>query len=562
LSPRPSPSIDSLPLHAADVVAEVVAEFRTECQSLAGVSDVCVLFRDEGGSFVDETGRERIPPGSPAHPVLQAATLGRSVSGAWEPAGTQGMACPLQPSLASATVVWFALTEERREEESFLLEQAARRLERQLGRAALAWTAERRLAALNVAENATGSFLTETSLHRALRLCATDLAELAAAKEVSIWRWSGSAEPVCLAQIRNGTSESDRQRHVVRLLGELATAPQRVRVTNTSRSPHHAWCQAEGIQRFVAHPITAYDRFYGYLLVIDYTPSLALGGELPPPGLDEATGVVAAAAAKAFYQVDLQDQVGRLRADLRAAERLAEQGRRDSAHLDLARQAASALEDALRENRQITAEIRSSRVSEDLDAFEASAIRAIEILDELTLLCELPPSRLRLTDLNDVICGAVEAVRESDGPPSSVSLRLQGDLPKLLLDGDRVRRVLTTLLEHGLSGTEERQATVASRLQASEVLVEIRIPNRRVQAGILDSLFLPFMPQNPNAPTGSLALADQVVGEHGGQLRARSDAKEGLFFGLSFPVNVNQERRSRRRDRRAGRDRRRDAEPE
>lgn len=555
MNPQSSASTDPSPSLATDPLNEVLEELRREWRSVEGIEDVRFLFRSGAGAFVDENGALCVPPGSSAHPVTQAAALGRTISGVWDPEGREGLACPLRRAGDPDVVVWFTVrnTMPGTEPGGFVFENAARRLERELDRASLAWTSQRREAALAFANDASAAFLRETSLHRALRLCATDLAELSGAKEVSFWRVAAAAEPMCIAQARPGSTDGERANTVERLVLELARVPQRVMVTGTAGSPHFAWCHTEGIERFLAYPLTAYDRFFGVLVLLDYATHAALSGERPAPGVDDAAAVCASAAAKALYQVDLQDQVTRLRAEVRSAERLAEQGRRDAAHLDLARQAAQALEEALRE-------LRAAGPTEGSSG-AASTSRALEILEELSLLTAFPPSRLRLTDLNDVVCAAVEAVRQAEGPPSSVSLRLQGDLPKLLLDGDRIRRVLATLLEHGLSGTDERQATVTSRAAGSEVVVEIRVPRRRVVAGILDTLFLPFLPHDPSAPKGSLPLADQIVNEHGGQLRARSDGKEGLFFALSLPVSGNEERRARKRDRRFGSDRRKPADP-
>ena len=81
-----------------------------------------------------------------------------------------------------------------------------------------------------------------------------------------------------------------------------------------------------------------------------------------------------------------------------------------------------------------------------------------------------------------------------------------------------------------------------------------------VVAGIAEDMreqvFVPFASQRPGGPAVGLGVAQQIVREHGGEIRVRSDGEWTTQFLLSLPIQENQDRRLATGDRRRTRDRR------
>ncbi len=561
----PSTSVAAVDHHPHDLVAEVVADFQLECRALSGVADAVVLFRNPlTDAFEDEGGRERVAPGAVDHPVTQAVATGRPVPGAWPGDDQAGVAYPVRALERPETAVWFALAdsdEATGADARFLFEGVVSRLGRELGRAAHTWSDEQRRAALAFVEEVSRRALQETSLHRALRLNAGDLAELSGAKDVSVWRFERSNAPECIAQVTQGSVDAGWQRTLERLVADVQATPASISVSRTDTSTHFGYCDDAGISRVLVEPFSAYDAVHGCIVVIDYAAGMPFLGAEPVPGVREALTTAANVAATALHQVRLQDRVAGLERDLHDHRRRVERLERDGARFDLCKAAASALEECLtpldEELPGVTAATSDTEADARSSAVRRRMDRAIELLEEFAALTRSEPARLRLSDINDVVYEATETLRDAEPgrPAADVSLRLQGDLPPLLLDVARIRTVLVTLLRHGLSGVDDGEAIVTTRLQSKEVVVELRIPGRRVAGGILESLFRPFGPGEPGSADHGLSLADQIVNEHGGQLRARSESGDGLLYWLSLPIAENPERRARRTDRR-GRERR------
>jgi two-component system nitrogen regulation sensor histidine kinase GlnL len=193
------------------------------------------------------------------------------------------------------------------------------------------------------------------------------------------------------------------------------------------------------------------------------------------------------------------------------------------------------------------------------DLIAREARRLLALVREQVALMQLGRPRLRNVDISELAHEAFGMVR---GTLERNGVRIEEDheprLSPLLLDHDKVRQVILRVIEH-VSASLGRGARFSLRTfrQGPIVSVEIASEAEPPDGGVVDSLFLPFG-AGQGAGLG-LAVARQIILDHGGELDACSDEVWPIRFRISFPIRENQDRRSSRSDRRAGRDRRRAA---
>ncbi len=171
---------------------------------------------------------------------------------------------------------------------------------------------------------------------------------------------------------------------------------------------------------------------------------------------------------------------------------------------------------------------------------------------------------LRLENLNgvvqEVLAGAADALVRRR---VRLVKKLAPDLPTLLLDRDRIQRVVANMLESALEcvGVGGRVRIESRRLGAA-VLLELAHDGPRAPGDLLEQVFVPFASQRPGGPGVGLGVAQQIVREHGGEIRVRSDGEWGCVFSLSLPVIENQDRRRAGGGRRRSRSDRRSRPPD
>ncbi len=130
--------------------------------------------------------------------------------------------------------------------------------------------------------------------------------------------------------------------------------------------------------------------------------------------------------------------------------------------------------------------------------------------------------------------------------------RLAPDMPALLMDRTRIQRVLANVLENALDGTPVGgRIRIETRRAGQHALVEIAHDGPRVAGDILEQLFVPFASARPGGPGVGLGVAQQVVREHGGEIRVRGDSEWSTILTFTLPIRGNEDRRQTAPDRRA-----------
>ena len=170
---------------------------------------------------------------------------------------------------------------------------------------------------------------------------------------------------------------------------------------------------------------------------------------------------------------------------------------------------------------------------------------------------------LRLESLNGVVqdafAGAADALVRRR---VRLVKKLAPDLPELLLDHERIQRVVANMLESALESVGVGgRIRIESRRSGAAVLLELAHDGPRAPGELLEQIIVPFASQRPGGPGVGLGVAQQIVREHGGEIRVRSDGEWGCVFTLSLPVLENQDRRRGGTGRRRSRSDRRSLGP-
>jgi signal transduction histidine kinase len=186
-------------------------------------------------------------------------------------------------------------------------------------------------------------------------------------------------------------------------------------------------------------------------------------------------------------------------------------------------------------------------------------LRETERLEQALLdpgpLPDADPSVFALADLNTLVAEVLQRHAETLVRRRVRLLkRLTPALPALLLDTERVRRVLQNLLQHALDSVSAGgRLKVETRRAQGHVIVELAHDGPHPSGELLDELFVPFQLARPAGGPVAIAIARQIVQEHGGEIRVRSEGEWGAIFTLTLPVRGNEDRRLPGGDRRRAR---------
>ncbi len=417
---------------------------------------------------------------------------------------------------------------------------------------ALAESARTQVSAVNVAE----------ALHRLARAAVQGTRSRGAA----VWRIAPDAAPQCEIAYGPPAQREPVARAFAPLVAEvIASGAPRTGVRGEEAPAMPADVAGE-VSVWAALPLAAYGRVHGAVVVWD--------------GADRPAHAPAVDDAEMEFLGALADQAGLLleHARVGTALREAERARTDLVQHAQGLERMAAVGDlaarVARESRNPIASIaafarRAQRElaegdpqSEYLEIVVREAERLDAMLREQLQYAQLGVGRLRMQSLNAVVQDALRAASESLVRRRVRLLRKLGaDLPQLLLDEQRLKRVIENILAYALEAVPVGgRIQVTSRKAAGHVAVEIAHDGSRSAGDLLEHLFVPFSTGAQGGAAVGLGVAQQIVREHGGEIRVRSEGEWGAVFVFTLPIAGNEDRR-RASDRRAVRgDRRRRGE--
>jgi signal transduction histidine kinase len=195
---------------------------------------------------------------------------------------------------------------------------------------------------------------------------------------------------------------------------------------------------------------------------------------------------------------------------------------------------------------------------EYLEIVIREAERLERMVGEQLQYATLQRPRLQIESLNGVVQEALQAAGERLVRRRVRLLKkLSPDLPPLLLDAERIRRVMGNILDNALESVSPGgRVRVESRRSGSYVVLEVANDGPRRPGDLMEQLFVPFALSRQGGPGVGLAVAQQILKQHGGEMRVRSEGEWSTVFSFTLPIPENQDRRRpglNRRDARADR---------
>ncbi len=392
--------------------------------------------------------------------------------------------------------------------------------------------------------------------------------EATSARGGALWLVDGSGAP----DLRSTHGPPGSRERLGRQLGALAAvAIERGRPLVLDRATDESCLDpdvAAQIQSLVMHPLSAYGRCVGALAVYDR----AVAHPAESEAFDRAD--VEFLATLADLMALAEDQARRCEALRHAEHRSRElqhevaRSERLAALGEMAARVAHEVRNPLASIGAFARRAHKNLAADDpgreyLEIVIREAERLERMVGEQLQYATLQRPRLKLESMNTVVQEALQAAGECMVRRRVRLLKkLSPDLPPLLLDSERIRRVMGNIIDNALESVAPGgRVRVETRRNGAYVMVDVSSDGQCRPGDLMEQLFVPFALSRQGGPGVGLAVAQQVLKQHGGEMRVRSEGEWSTIFSFTLPIPENQDRRHQGQERRHARGDRRERFP-
>ena len=126
-----------------------------------------------------------------------------------------------------------------------------------------------------------------------------------------------------------------------------------------------------------------------------------------------------------------------------------------------------------------------------------------------------------------------------------IDLDLSGDLPKLQLDKDAISRALINLIKNSIESKKKKtrlNIVIKSRIVKGEGIIRLTIIDngKGFPTNILDQVFEPYVTTKPKGGGLGLAIVQNIVEQHDGQIYASNVEPHGARVTIEFSIIASQ----------------------
>lgn len=171
----------------------------------------------------------------------------------------------------------------------------------------------------------------------------------------------------------------------------------------------------------------------------------------------------------------------------------------------------------------------------------AGAVETVRrLVDEFSTLARFPLAKPQPADINAIIENALTMfIGRLDGV--RVNMSLAPDLPKVMADGESMKRAIANLVDNAAEATQNavvREVEICTALVASRDAVEISVADtgHGVTRELKEKLFLPYFSTKRRGTGLGLAIVSRIVEDHHGSIRVEENQPVGARFIIEIPV--------------------------
>ena len=193
--------------------------------------------------------------------------------------------------------------------------------------------------------------------------------------------------------------------------------------------------------------------------------------------------------------------------------------------------------DLLAEELRTYAESNTTEAQALLRSIDSELERLSKVVDEYLSFARPPEAKFEPHDIAQIVGDLLDFLeKEMAGNGVRLSRAFHQGIPPMLVDAHQIRQACLNLLKNSCEAMPHGgEITAGIERQGDDVLITITDTGVGIPEDEIDTMFKPFTSTKVGGTGLGLAVAQEIVAEHGGTIRCQSRVGEGATFTIRLP---------------------------
>ncbi len=171
-------------------------------------------------------------------------------------------------------------------------------------------------------------------------------------------------------------------------------------------------------------------------------------------------------------------------------------------------------------------------------------IRLEQILANVLNFTKLPSPKLVRASITELIQEVSEQLKyELSQQQIRMEVQLQPDLPEFYFDPEKIKQVLFNLLRNSQQSIEgEGIIGIEAYAYGKDCCITVSDNGSGIPQDKLDMIFNPFYTTKEHGTGLGLAISQQIIHDHGGDIKVYSEPGMGTVFKILLPMDIHPEK--------------------
>lgn len=180
----------------------------------------------------------------------------------------------------------------------------------------------------------------------------------------------------------------------------------------------------------------------------------------------------------------------------------------------------------------------SLEITETLQAIHNSVDYADNIVKDLQDFASKKEPLFKKTDINTLV---EETFRQIEQPENVEIIMELGELPKIEVDNDMIKRIFVNLATNGIQAMEEKGGTMKVSTKKAKDCIEVNFEDTGmgIKKENLKRIFIPFFTTKAQGMGVGLPICKRFVDIHEGTIEVKSEEGKGSIFTVNLPIQMN-----------------------